>query len=108
MGARAEMMRKTAVPSGREVTQFEAAGARPQPPRWPTVERREVASRTSLEDRIRGEFFEMRGVALTASEAARLMGVPPAACSRILHRLIEEGSLRLTQDGRYMRPESAP
>jgi len=92
---------------GAEVMHFEAVG-RPRPRTWPAVERRDAAGRLALMDRIRGEFMEMRGLALTAREAARLLRVPPPVCSRVLTSLTTEGSLRVTPDGRYTRPESAP
>jgi hypothetical protein len=87
---------------------FEVVGTGRHSRSWPAGERRDDAGRRRLVDRIRGEFLEMRGLALTARDAARLLGVPPAVCARILHTLITEGSLRLTQDGRYARPEQTP
>jgi hypothetical protein len=100
-------MRRIGVERGIEVVHFEVSG-RPQPRTWPAVERRDAAARRGLIDRIRGEFLEMRGLALTTREASRLLGVPQLVCSRILTSLTKEGSLRVTADGRYTRPESAP
>jgi hypothetical protein len=101
-------MQKARVGDTREVTRFEVVSPRPQPRSWPTNERRDIIGRRGLLDRIRGEFLEMKGLSLSAPEAARLLGVPQPVCLRILQSLIEEGSLRMTQDGRYTRPESAP
>lgn len=72
------------------------------------LERRNQATRMALVDRIRGEFREMRGVSLSEREAARLMGVQESACARILHFLIDEGSLRVNIDGRYMVADAMP
>ena len=85
---------------------WEVVGTGPRS--WPAVERRDMTRRRGLVDRIRGEFVEMLGLAVTPCEAARLLGVPLPVCSRILQTLIEDGHLRRTQDGRYIRPETTP
>jgi hypothetical protein len=78
-----------------------------QPPQV-VGDRRNHPARRALVDRIRGEFLEMHGVPLTDGEIARLMGVPPAACERILSALIREGALRLNLDGRYLVADPRP
>ena len=77
-------------------------------PVHPPDDRRDPDARRALVDRIAGEFLEMRGVALTAPETARLMGVPPSACGRILYGLVREGALRQTADGRYTVADGLP
>jgi DNA-binding IclR family transcriptional regulator len=46
----------------------------------------------------------MRGFSPTVEQAARLFQVDRDECSRILRRLVEEGFLRRTPDGRYRLP----
>ena len=55
-------------------------------------------------DRVRGEFFEMRGFSPTVEQAARLFDLPRDECGRILGGLVQEGFLRRTSDGRYRLP----
>jgi hypothetical protein len=57
-------------------------------------------------DRIRGEFAEMRGFSPTLAQAARLFDLPVEECSRVLGALVQEGSLRQGQDGRYRSMQS--
>jgi DNA-binding IclR family transcriptional regulator len=64
-------------------------------------ERRNVTARTTLLRRIRSEFEEMPGLSLTLAQAAKLFGVPPEVCSRILAQFAEEGLLSLTINRRY-------
>ena len=71
-------------------------------------DRRDWDARGFLVDRVAGEFLEMRGVALTEPETARLMGVAPPACGRILRGLVREGVLRQTGDGRYTVADGLP
>lgn len=71
-------------------------------------DRRDWDARHFLVDRVAGEFLEMRGVALAEPETARLMGVAPSACCRILRGLVREGALRQTEDGRYTVADELP
>jgi hypothetical protein len=67
-------------------------GRRPAaPPRDPT-------------DRVRGEFNEMRGFSPTLQQAAKLFDLPTDVCDRVLGSLVEDGSLRRCEDGRYRLP----
>ena len=68
----------------------------------PFPERRNVTARTTLLRRIRSEFEEMPGLSLTLAQSARLFGIPPEACSRILAKFAEEGLLSLTINRRYI------
>ena len=54
-------------------------------------------------DRIRGEFLEMPGLRVTATEVARLCGLPREACQLALERLVNERFLRRTTDGTFVR-----
>jgi hypothetical protein len=69
------------------------------------VERRDLAAREMLLRRIRGEFEEMPGLAVTLEQATRLFGVSLEAGLRIMGGLTEQGVLCLTADRRYaLRP----
>jgi hypothetical protein len=52
-------------------------------------------------DRIRGEFAEMRGFSPTLPQAARLFNLPLDECHRVLTCLVQDGSLKQGDDGRY-------
>ena len=54
-------------------------------------------------DRVRGEFAEMRGFSPTLPQAARLFNLPVEECARVLAALVQDGSLRRDDDGRYRR-----
>ena len=59
----------------------------------------------SLCARIRAEFDEMPGLNLTLQQAARLFGIDPARCARVLADLVGSGAL--WSDGHlYSRPGS--
>ena len=60
--------------------------------------------RTDVTDRIRCEFVEMRGFSPTVDQAARLFQVSREECVQVLKRLVDEGFLRHTADGRYRLP----
>jgi hypothetical protein len=59
----------------------------------------------ALACRVRGAYLEMPGLQLTPSQAARLPGLEPGACSVLLDRLIAEGLLRQSTRGHYVRVE---
>jgi hypothetical protein len=60
--------------------------------------------RPDVINRVRGEFFEMRGFSPTVEQAARLFDLSMDECRRILTSLEREGFLRRTADGRYRLP----
>jgi len=62
------------------------------------------ASAPDIETRVRCEFFEMRGFSPTVQQAARLFQLQPDECGRVLTRLVQEGFLRQTPDGRFRLP----
>ena len=65
---------------------------------------RKPSMRADVTDRIRCEFAEMRGFSPTVDQAARLFQVSRDECVRVLTRLVDEGFLRRTADGRYRLP----
>jgi hypothetical protein len=56
-----------------------------------------------LVQRMRGEYLEMPGLSLTEQQAARLCGLRPRQCREVLNRLVGEGFLQQTRNGRYVR-----
>ena len=70
-------------------------------PERPFPERRNLTARATLLRRIRSEFEEMPGLSLTLGQAAKLFGIPPETCARILAQFAEEGLLCLTINRRY-------
>jgi hypothetical protein len=65
---------------------------------------RQSSLRGDVTDRIRCEFAEMRGFSPTLDQAARLFQVSREECVRVLSKLVDEGFLRRTTDGRYRLP----
>ena len=71
----------------------------------------ETAMTTSLNallNRIRGEYLEMPGLRLTVPQALRLWGQPQDVCEYALSRLVEDGFLRRTADGAFVRHTGFP
>jgi len=58
---------------------------------------------TRIIERIRGEFLEMPGLRLTATQAQRLCGVEPALCKTVLDALVDAKFLSVTAAGLYAR-----
>jgi hypothetical protein len=56
---------------------------------------------TGMVNRVRAEFADMRGFSPTLTQAARLFGLTPAACERVLERLVDARVLEVTADGCY-------
>jgi hypothetical protein len=65
---------------------------------------RKPSLRGDVTDRIRCEFVEMRGFSPTIDQAARLFQVSREECFRVLSKLVDEGFLKRTTDGRYRLP----
>jgi hypothetical protein len=63
-----------------------------------------VPLHTDVESRVRCEFVEMRGFSPTIQQAARLFQINPDECGQLLTRLVTEGFLRQTPDGRFRLP----
>ena len=57
--------------------------------------------------RIQGEFVEMPGLRLTASQAQRLWGLERDVCDALLGALVDEKFLSQTRDGAFVRTEGA-
>lgn len=57
-----------------------------------------------VEARVRCEFVEMRGFSPTVQQAARLFQLNQDECGQLLTRLVREGFLRQTPDGRFRLP----
>jgi hypothetical protein len=55
-------------------------------------------------ERVRCEFVEMRGFSPTVEQAARLFQLNAEECRDVLKRLVDEGFLRHTPDGRFRLP----
>jgi hypothetical protein len=70
----------------------------------PAKQRKSAPGRADVVDRIRCEFVEMRGFSPTVDQAARLFQVSRDECIRVLKKLVDEGFLRQTADGRYRLP----
>jgi len=64
------------------------------------AERRDLAARSALLGRVRGEFFDMPGLSLTLEQASRLFDLSGDACARILQQLAQEGLVRVTVEQR--------
>ena len=66
--------------------------------------KRKASLRGDVTHRIRCEFAEMRGFSPTIEQAARLFQVSREECVRALSKLVDEGYLKQTRDGRYRLP----
>ena len=68
--------------------------------------RADQGARTSVGEltlRIKSEYDEMPGLCLTSRQARRLWGTDRDLCTLVLNALLEQGFLRRTLDGRYVR-----
>jgi hypothetical protein len=70
-------------------------------------DRRNLASRRALIERVAGEFFEMPCLRLTDAQARRLFSLREDVCQRVLAGLIVDGTLVRGDDGRYRVTEHA-
>ena len=79
----------------------------PRPLSIPTLNYRRASASSvhgDVEARVRCEFVEMRGFSPTVQQAARLFQINQDECDRLLTRLVQEGFLRQTPDGRFRLP----
>lgn len=67
--------------------------------------RARLASFDELIKRVRGEYDEMPGLALTMPQAQRLWALDRQTCTLLLSTLVERRFLRTTNRGRYVRTE---
>jgi hypothetical protein len=58
--------------------------------------------------RIQGEFIEMPGLCLTASQAQRLWGLDRDFCGRLLDALVDANFLAQRRDGTFIRVDGGP
>jgi hypothetical protein len=58
--------------------------------------------------RIRAEYLEMPGLALTLGQAARLWGADRAVVEPLLRSLVDSGFLWRTDGGQYVRRADSP
>ncbi|HEX9367930.1 MAG TPA: hypothetical protein VF921_14970 [Vicinamibacterales bacterium] len=70
-----------------------------------TRERRDLARREAVVQRIVAEFHDMPGLVLSLRQASRFLGVDEAACGRILAALTQAGVLRRSASEYYSRRE---
>jgi len=57
--------------------------------------------------RVQGEFMEMPGLRLTEAQARRLWGLDEASCHALLAALVDAKFLIRTQNGAFVRMETA-
>lgn len=57
---------------------------------------------------MRREFAQMPGLCLTLAQACRLWQLGPHECEAALETLLNEGFLRRTCDGQYVRSDVGP
>jgi len=69
----------------------------------PTQESGQPALHAMLLNRLRGQYLEMPGLALTTSQVQRLCGVDGSICKALLDALVDAHFLCLTLDGKYRR-----
>ena len=55
---------------------------------------------------LRGEFLEVPGLLLTRDQVQRLWGLDGKMCDVVLESLIQEGFLRRTDEGGFVRQDS--
>jgi len=64
------------------------------------VDERETTAAQAVE-RLRGMFLDVPGTRLSVVDAARLSGVEPSLCRRVLETLMETYFLKRGQDGTF-------
>jgi hypothetical protein len=76
-------------------------------PSYP-IERRNLASRQAILQRITAEYDDMSGLRLTAAQAQRLFWFREDICERVLGTLVDAGVLRRDEDGALLRHDVQP
>lgn len=59
----------------------------------------------AVAQRVRAEFEEMPGLALTELQAAKLFGIEPKVCEDVIKQLIHASYLRKTRSGTITRSD---
>jgi hypothetical protein len=72
-----------------------------------TISQREIPIADALR-RVKGEYLEMPGLALTSRQAQRLWGLDRESCDALLGALVDASFLARTRDGAFVRPTSRP
>lgn len=78
-----------------------------QGPPNPT-ERRNLASRLAVTQRVMAEYNEAPGLRLTVAQAQRLFWLREDVCVRVLDALVDAGLLRRDEAGAYARHDVLP
>ena len=65
-------------------------------------EPQETRELLELLQRVKGEYHEMPGLSLTASQAGRLWGLDRCTCAFVLTTLVERRVLRQAPNGTYL------
>ena len=63
----------------------------------------QAKQQTPIAERVRGEFREMPGLALTLAQAGRLWSLDAVSCNEVLAELVEAGFLSQRADGAFCR-----
>jgi hypothetical protein len=71
-------------------------------------ERRDPASRASIESRVSAEYQDMPGLRLTLGQAQRLFGLREDICVRVLNTLVQQEILRVDATGAFVRNGGRP
>jgi hypothetical protein len=71
-----------------------------------TIAQREMPIADALR-RVKGEYLEMPGLALTTKQAQRLWGLDRESCDALLGALVDASFLKRTPDGAFVRPTSS-
>jgi hypothetical protein len=64
--------------------------------------------RAMITERVRGEYREMPGLALTLAQAGRLWCLDAATCGEVLSLLVDSGYLSMRSDGAFCRSSDRP
>jgi hypothetical protein len=70
------------------------------------VRRANASASGELAVRVRGEYREMPGLALTVQQAQRLWSLDQPTCERVFEELVLARFLRRTAAGRYVRADN--
>ena len=80
-----------------------AANRLPATPAPRSIERRNLASRRALLQRVLDEYAEQPALRLTVAQARRLFGLREDICVRVLETLVRDAVLERSRTGTYCR-----
>jgi hypothetical protein len=72
------------------------------------IDRRDASARAALVARVTSKFQEIPGLCITFLQARRLFDLREDVCTRILDRLVIEGTIGRTSEGQYYRNRAMP